>query len=724
MVRLRIVTAALVLTSLAAAGPEPGAAAPAAQAPGERRALLVGVTRLLDPALSRFNLDGPANDVDLFRRVLQQAPFSVPAANIRTLAGLPDDVTRRPTRANIEREFRALRDAARPGDQIVVLMAGHGSQQPANRDSGDVEPDGLDEIFIPADAGAWDRTDRRVVNAVVDDDIRRWVTDIRGRGASVWIIFDSCHSGTMTRGAPAAFERDRQIPIGELVPRDEIARAAAGATASRGSDATDARLGLGASSGEIAALFASNMVEVTTERPLPDDSGPVHGLFSYTIASLLSQSTSAMTYRELVLRVTERYRALGRTAPTPIFEGGGLDREILGVRTWPDRPQLLLGGPAAAGGWQLEAGSVHGLTAGSILEVFPPAGSAGADVTMGSVKVLAVTPTSARVSPVAFENLAAAPAARLVPGSRARVKHYDFGDLRLKVALQNRGAGSDVVVVPAGRGPQGVEQAMARLAQTSNGLAMRVDSPAADVFGFVDAGRLRLLPGSGWPSGVGAAAIERPTVFDVGAIGDPLLPEQLGGALRKIARAWNLMRLATTNSPLPLTLQVSRFAQSAGGTGRPLFATPDDIVVRKDEHLEFRVTNRSPVPIDVTLLYIDANYGITAWFPNANQFGDMKILPGQDRVVGARGEVITPFGWESTVAIAVESSLMPQDFTVLAQEGLTEVRGGQTRGEARSPLWQLLCEASACQSGTRGIAPAGSLGQFGVKLVTWRTVEK
>jgi hypothetical protein len=311
----RLVTAAIILSCFAGG--------PASQATGERRALLVGVTQLLDPVLAKnFNLRGPANDVELFRRLLQQPPFGIPAANIRSLTGLPADLTRRPTRANIEREFRSLRDAAKPGDQIVILMAGHGSQQPANRDSTDDEPDGLDEIFIPADAGPWDRTDRRVTNAIVDDDIRRWVTDIRGRGASVWMIFDSCHSGTMTRGAPETFERERQIPMAALVPRDEIDRAASAALSTRGRPESSSRLGLGESAGEISALFASNMVETTPERPMPDDSGPVHGLFSYTIASLLSQSTSAMTYRELVLRVMQQYRALGRVAPTPMFEGG------------------------------------------------------------------------------------------------------------------------------------------------------------------------------------------------------------------------------------------------------------------------------------------------------------------------------------------------------------------------------------------------------------------
>ena len=51
---------------------------------------------------------------------------------------------RRPTRANIEREFRRLAEQAHEGDQVVILLAGHGARQPADPDNH--EPDGIDEI--------------------------------------------------------------------------------------------------------------------------------------------------------------------------------------------------------------------------------------------------------------------------------------------------------------------------------------------------------------------------------------------------------------------------------------------------------------------------------------------------------------------------------------------------------------------------------------------------
>src|SRR5262249_29139742 len=130
---------------------------------------------------------------------------------------------RRPTRANIEREFRHLADQAHEGDQVVILLAGHGSQQPEKDppDPVNPEPDGLDEIFLPADIGAWNGTKERLPGAMVDNEIGAWLGAIAAKRAYVWAIFDCCHSGTMTRGT----EIVREVPPELLVPGEELAKA-------------------------------------------------------------------------------------------------------------------------------------------------------------------------------------------------------------------------------------------------------------------------------------------------------------------------------------------------------------------------------------------------------------------------------------------------------------------------------------------------------------------
>jgi hypothetical protein len=103
---------------------------------------------------------------------------------------------------------------ARPGDVVVVHFSGHGSQM-TDRE-GD-EADGLDETIVPADSGrgAWPNRD------ITDDEIYEVLTRLTAQTPLVTLIFDCCHSGSVTRDLAAA--RTRRIepdlrPASQLPP--------------------------------------------------------------------------------------------------------------------------------------------------------------------------------------------------------------------------------------------------------------------------------------------------------------------------------------------------------------------------------------------------------------------------------------------------------------------------------------------------------------------------
>ena len=50
--------------------------------------------------------------------------------------------------------------------------------------------------------GPWSDATAAVQNGLVDDEIGALIDGLRAKGADVWAVFDSCHSGTVTRGAP------------------------------------------------------------------------------------------------------------------------------------------------------------------------------------------------------------------------------------------------------------------------------------------------------------------------------------------------------------------------------------------------------------------------------------------------------------------------------------------------------------------------------------------
>jgi len=193
-------------------------------------ALLVGCTRYENLAES-FQLQGPANDVLMIRDLLV-GRFGFPKDSVTILAeGSGGEA--RPTRANIQREFQRLTDLARPGDQVVILLAGHGSQQPGPDpdNPGDPERLRMHQIFLPVDVGKWDGGKKTVTNSITDDDFHQWLSGIRKSGAYLWLIVDACHSGGMIRGAGE--EIVRQVPPGVLVP-DEVMQKAQSRQRTRG----------------------------------------------------------------------------------------------------------------------------------------------------------------------------------------------------------------------------------------------------------------------------------------------------------------------------------------------------------------------------------------------------------------------------------------------------------------------------------------------------------
>src|SRR5580704_11445950 len=131
------VLAAIVFTtaddSLKAAPPAPPPKASAPKRAGY--ALLVGCTKY-DHRPRIAPLIGPANDVELLRHVLQDS-YGFDGKNIVTLseaAALEKGKDYRPVRKNIVRAMRELGEKAKVGDEVVILLSGHGSQQPDDED--------------------------------------------------------------------------------------------------------------------------------------------------------------------------------------------------------------------------------------------------------------------------------------------------------------------------------------------------------------------------------------------------------------------------------------------------------------------------------------------------------------------------------------------------------------------------------------------------------------
>ncbi len=229
-----------------------------------RRALLIGIDKYVPPSAAAASssadtstrrrgdwsdLDGAVNDVDALREILT-ARYGFKTEDIHILRNAEA------TRDRIFSETKKwLIDAAAPGDVSLFFYAGHGSQVKNSRTE---EADGLDESLVPADAnrGVPDIRDKElavVFGAALDKKLR------------LTVIFDSCHSGSIGRGAPRAI-RFRFVQPDE---RDVADPSRPPAPESRGA----------------LVLSAAQDYELAAETR--DEEDRPHGLFSWALLKIL-----------------------------------------------------------------------------------------------------------------------------------------------------------------------------------------------------------------------------------------------------------------------------------------------------------------------------------------------------------------------------------------------------------------------------------------------------
>jgi len=520
---------------------------------------------------SRVRLRGPENDAALVRRTLVET-LSFANENVTTLAGWPESPADRPTLRNILAALARIADASKAGDRVVLYFAGHGVQQ---IDASGDEADGLDEVFLPADATRFDSKSTSVPNGLVDDEIGRRVAAIRDKGAFVWLIMDTCHSGTMLRGGAAGVQFRRLDP--------EILGAPIRAEWAGRRDRRGAAADLASLDG-IVAFYAAQSYQLAPEMKLPagDPGAEMHGLLTFEIASQLARAGGGITFRELAARVAHAYQALPYEGAMPLVEGD------VGRRVAPDAPAFDASLSLARRGSEfvLAAGTLVGIDRGTTLDVARPArsGEKPAIVARAVVESAGLAESRCRI----VEGAGALEGEGVFP---AAIRSRPFGPSGLAIA----------VVAPDGSPAS--RDALPKIARAvvedpEFPHALVEDPARADVLLVVEGDRafFRL-----------AKTASRVT---------PLDPERLSDELARIARTRNLKRLAAGGLAPPLPAGLAINVHRVGRDGRP---APLDSVLRPGDLGRVTLENRTGQSFDVTALYLDAEGGIQAMFPSGRK---------------------------------------------------------------------------------------------------------
>jgi hypothetical protein len=316
--------------------------------PQNRWALIVGVNEYR--YLPHARLYGCVNDARAMERVLADL-FEFPRENVTLL------LDQQATRDAILGAMRRLADQVKRDDVVVFHFSGHGSQM-TDRE-GD-EPDGMDETILPHDTGRGDRENRDIT----DDEIYDWLLELTAQTPYVTLVFDCCHSGTISRDAELHSSMVREVepdyrPIDELPPspirRRRDFKESIGAKGTSGWLAPSERYVL------IAACENEQKANEVVLR------GSSQGALTYHLVQELRQSPAGTTYRELLDPVAQRIRKDYRNQ-VPQLEGAR-DRELFGL-SWVDFPRfvpivdvdggrVILGGGEAIGVLQDSVWAVH-----------------------------------------------------------------------------------------------------------------------------------------------------------------------------------------------------------------------------------------------------------------------------------------------------------------------------------------------------------------------------
>lgn len=326
--------------------------------PQERTALthwafIVGVSDYIHFADEEGgDLPGAEHDARRIRDVLVMRG-GFPEENVRML--LNHDATK----AAIEEGITGwLVQNARPGDNVVIFYAGHGSQM---WDEDGDEDDGLDETLAPADVQA-----SSTEFDISDDEFNRWLgmlpTD------NVIVVLDNCNSGTGTRDV-TPFSK------GRLLARDidTIERPAAAARRALPGQRQD-DTGFDASQTRVLELAAAQPFQVAVDAFFPAVEGreAFHGgAFTTFLVQQLWKAPENASYEDVF---EDAYEALKRNRfqqdPYLSVDVSLKDFPLFFIDgATPGRGDMALPVTATSGRTaELGAGLALGITPGSVFE--------------------------------------------------------------------------------------------------------------------------------------------------------------------------------------------------------------------------------------------------------------------------------------------------------------------------------------------------------------------
>ena len=613
-----------------------------------KHALIVGIDQYSNFE-ERYQLSGCVNDARLIKSILIEH-FDFNGSEITELHNAAA------SQQGILQAMDRLANQIGHDDIVVFHFSGHGSRRTSSKPD---EGTGMDSTITPADSGCVDPFPNL---DIIDDVIHEWLERLSRKTRNITLIFDCCHSGTITRDASSAKVRGvpadrRSLPAmgvdpARLPARRKTEKQRAGSV--NWLEISDAYV----------VISGCRDDEYSHEYAFEQDGEMIRsGALTHFLTRALLQARPGTTYRD-VFELARQGVNTRFPQQHPQIEGAQ-EREIFGVRDI--EPLRFISVVSVDGGSvTLGGGAAHGLLVGSLWTAYPP----GTKQTRDSAPLATIEIT--RVGTLTSGGRIRSREAELPVGARCVESAPAASQFLLSVDLSALDASAD----------QNFRQHLVQ----SKLLALAQTSEAADM-------RVQLLkPGqASSPSEAGprqTASVEEATWEIVDRAGQRAMPlravdgdaaiEALLGNLESIARFRNALALDNPASSLAVEFNIYR----VNADGELENANGGDFVFDEGDRLAFEIVNHEDRNIFVNVLNFGLTGGIALLYP-PGRAGEM-IAPGKSIRIGVGEQRMTlevPKSFQAkrgTEALKAFISTDETDFRWLQQGGMRSLGSAST----------------------------------------------
>ncbi|MGO6840429.1 caspase family protein [Rhizobium ruizarguesonis] len=606
--------------------------------------LMVGINHYgkpVDPAYGASDLNGPKNDIDLFKALLTGTYGMLDDSDhVRIL------LDQQATHADIAAAFKEqLVEKAKkdPNSVFVFYFSGHGSL--AFDDNGD-EGDGYDETLVAYDSRSAGGSDIR------DDEIETWINELKTYSQNIVLVIDACHSGTISK-APGLIARrapidDRQKPAGAILNTTKKTRPGA----------------LDGSEKAVSIISGSMAEEVSNEDVIETKDGKrYHGLMTYGLVQSL-QHDPILTYRQAAA-ASEQFVHKRAPSQHPQAEGD-IERLIFGGIGERQTPYIPVS-QVQKDGISVAVGESQGIQVGALLAVYSPTAKKLEGET-DKIAEAVVIESGISSSTATFIN---APSQPVSTKAKVRIiSPYSSGQ-KLKVALE---AATGEYRLDATKA-QSIRERM-----KNSALITIVDDPKIATM-FVGSACLA----EGLPTSTSGCS---PSIFvstsdQIKALHDfstPIKPLEtataaVAGALESFARQENLRSLTNNTSPLKVDFTfIAVDVQIANGRGIIAGQSPvtdvNVVPVKIDDNFQFQVANNSEQDFYYSIIALGSSGSVSIVTDTPS--GE-KVLAGKTVYTKPVLQAGAPYGLESYVLLVTTS---PTNLTFLSQPGVRNAGPG------------------------------------------------